>query len=118
MIYQNDIQELSKLKEENMENIFHLYQNENDLYFYNLLQTIHFPQNLPDNYFELYSVNYGDTWPYISFKVYNSVRLWWIITLANDIINPTLLPESGSTLKIPKIEIVTEILTQLTTQEE
>jgi nucleoid-associated protein YgaU len=117
-MYQNSIKELPRLKTENLENIFHIYQNENDLYFYNLLQTIHFPQNLPDSYFQQYNVTYGDTWPYISYKVYGDTRLWWIITLANNIINPTHVLNSGDILKIPNIEVVSEILTQITTADE
>jgi len=117
-MYQNDIKELPRLKVENLENIFKVYQDEGDLYFYNLLQTIHFPQNLPDSYFVQYDVTYGDTWPYISYKVYGDIRLWWVITLANNIINPTQQLEPGSVLKIPNVDVVSEILTQITTTDE
>lgn len=117
-MYQNEIKDLARLKTENMENIFHIYQDENDLYFYNLLQTIHFPQNLPDSYFRPYSITYGDTWPYISFKVYGEIKLWWIITLANNIINPVEPLVVGNILKIPNIEVVSEILTQITVTDE
>lgn len=117
-MFQNSITELPRLKNENLENIFKVYQDENDFYFYNLLQTIHFPQNLPDSYFIQYNVTYGDTWPYISYKVYNDIKLWWVITLANNIVNPTQPLEPGSILKIPNIEIVSEILTQIATSDE
>lgn len=117
-MYQNQIKELPQLKTENLENIFHVYQDQDDLYFYNLLQTIHFPQNLPDSYFQVYNVTYGDTWPYISYKVYGDTKLWWVITLANTITNPTSILVPGTTLKIPNVEVVSEILTQISTTDE
>lgn len=117
-MYQNNITELPRLKNENLENIFNVYQDDNDFYYYNLLQTIHFPQNLPDSYFVQYNVTYGDTWPYISYKVYNNTKLWWVITLANNIINPLDPLQSGTILKIPNIDVVSEILTQIATSDE
>lgn len=117
-MYQNEIKDLARLKTENMENIFNIHQDENSLYFYNLLQTIHFPQNLPDSYFQPYNITHGDTWPYISFKVYGEIKLWWIITLANNVINPVQPLVAGNILKIPNVEVVSEILTQITTTDE
>ncbi len=115
---QNEIEELPRLKNENYENIFNVEQTEDGFYYYNLLQTLNFPENLPDNYFISYTINYGDTWPLISYKQYNTIKLWWVITHANSIINPTQLPPVGSLIRIPKPEIVSEILTQILTQEE
>jgi nucleoid-associated protein YgaU len=117
-MYQNNITELPRLKNENLENIFKIHQDNNDFYYYNLLQTIHFPQNLPEAYFVEYNVSYGDTWPFISFKVYNNTKLWWVITLANNIVNPLEPLVPGATLKIPSVDIVSEILTQIATNDE
>jgi hypothetical protein len=50
--------------------------------------------------------------------VYGEIKLWWIITLANNIINPVEPLVVGSTLKIPNVEVVSEILTQITTTDE
>lgn len=117
-MYQNEIKELPRLKNENYENIFNLHQDEDSKYFYNLLQTVHFPSNLPSSYFVDYAVQYGDTLPYIAYKAYKNTRLWWIITHANNIINPVAKIEPGTVLKIPKPQVVTEILTQIVTQED
>jgi nucleoid-associated protein YgaU len=116
-MYQNEIRELPRLKNENYENIFSVYQDNDNRYFYNLLQTLHFPENLPDSYFNSYTTGYNDTLPVISFRVYGDIRLWWVITHANKIVNPTAKISPGIILKIPKPEIVTEILTQLITQQ-
>lgn len=113
---QNSIKELPKLTSENYENIFDLYTDEDGHYYYNLLQTISFPQNLPDGYYDLYDIVYGDTWPFISYKVYNTPNVWWIILLANNIKNPitTLVP--GTQVKVPKMRVVKVILAELLTQ--
>lgn len=110
----NQIKDLSKLTIENYENIFNVYQEENGLYYYNLLNSIQFPTNLPATLFTSYIIKPGDSWPFISYKVYKTPNLWWIIILANKIQNPTQLPSSGTELLIPIVDVVKEILSQLT----
>lgn len=110
---QNQISELPKLDGENFENIFNVYQDENGMYYYNLLQTVVFPQNLPLNLFTSYVIKYGDSWPFISYKSYNTPNLWWIILLANNIQNPLEPLVNGTILKIPKNVLVKEVLAQI-----
>ncbi len=110
---QNQFLELSKLDAENIENIFNVYQDANGMFFYNLLQTISFPQNLPNNLFTTYTLAYGDTWPFVSYKNYKTPNLWWIILLANNIQNPTTKLYPGTTIKIPISIVVKEILAQI-----
>lgn len=110
---QNSITSLNKLQTENYENIFNVYQQESGLYYYNLIQTIVFPTNLPKGFFDTYEIGYGDSWPYISYKTYNTPNLWWIILLANQISDPTNNPTPGSLLLIPKTEVVKEVLSQI-----
>jgi len=110
---QNEIDSLTKLPSENFENIFNVYTEENNIYFYNLLQTISFPTDLPAGLFDSYSITYGDSWPLISYKNYSTPNLWWVILLANQIDNPTNTPKPGKFLAIPKIEVVKEVLAQV-----
>ena len=110
---QNNIKDLEKLREENFENIFNVYQDQDGMYFYNLLQTVVFPQDLPANLFDYYNVAYGDTWPFISFKTLGSPNLWWLILLANNIQNPLEPLVNGTQLRIPIKDVVREILTQI-----
>ena len=114
---QNSIEGLPRLKQENYENIFNVYTDENNKYFYNLLQTIVLPDNLPKGYYDSYNVSYGDTWPLISYKNYDTPNLWWIVTSVNNVSDATKLPEPGTTIKILKTKAVTLILNQLTTQK-
>jgi hypothetical protein len=116
-MYQNSINELPKLKNYNYENIFNVYQDTDNRYFYNLLQTISIPDNLPEGYYDEYNVVYGDTWPFISFKVYENPNLWWLITSVNSVINPTIQPEVGTRIKILKSRFASFIISQITTQK-
>lgn len=115
-MYQNSIKELKPLAADNMENIFHVYQDETSRYFYNLLQTINIPTNLPKGYYDNYTVKYFDTWPFISYKAYETPNLWWIIVAANNILNPVIQPEEGTVIKILKTGAVRSILSEIEIQ--
>lgn len=110
---QNQITNLERLSPENLENIFNVYKDQDGMYFYNLLQTIVFPRNLPPSLFTTYSSVYGDTWPFISFKTLNNPNLWWLILLANNIDNPTTAIPNGTVILIPKQAVVQEIISQI-----
>lgn len=112
---QNEIKDLPALRTENYENLFNVYQDfERDgMYYYNILQTINFPTNLPEGLFRYYTIIPGDTWPYISYKEYGTPNLWWIILFANQILDPTRQLISGDTILIPVSQVVTETLTQI-----
>ncbi len=114
---QNQIPELPRLRQENYENIFNVYQDENDKYFYNLLQNIVLPTNLPKNYFNEYNTVYGDTWPLISYKNYKTTNLWWIILSSNNIVDPTQIVPPSTKLKILKSEVVSLVLSQINTRK-
>ena len=110
---QNSISELPNLRSDCYENIFNVYQNESGQYYYNILQTISLPDNLPQGYFKEYSIVYGDTWPLISYKNYNTPNLWWLILLANKIINPILQPQIGDKINVLINDIARTVIAQI-----
>ena len=110
---QNQVSSLDKLNPENYENIFNVYREDDGLYYYNLLQTISFPQNLPATLFTSYTTTYGDTWPFISYKTFNTPNLWWIILLANNVQNPLEPVNPGTILRIPIDVVVKNVLAQI-----
>lgn len=114
---QNSIKDLPNLRPDCYENIFNVYVDTNSLYFYNILQTISFPDNLPSGYYKEYNIVYGDTWPLISYKNYNTPNLWWLILLANKINNPTIQPQVGQKINVPNNDIARSVLTQITQSE-
>jgi nucleoid-associated protein YgaU len=110
---QNEITDLEKLSPENLENIFNVYKDLDDMYFYNLLQTISIPQNLPESVYITYNVRQGDTWPFISHKTLNNPNLWWLILMVNNIQDPTKKVEPGTTIRIPRTEFVRQVISQM-----
>jgi len=115
-MYQNLIPDIPKLRNEDYANIFNVYTDEDNRYYYNLLQTVVIPDSLPANFYEYYSVTYEDTWPLISYKAYNTPNLWWLILTVNGIDNPIESLEPGKTIKYLKTEYASLIINQLTTQ--
>jgi LysM repeat protein len=110
---QNSVPDLPNLAEDRYENIFNVYQDEDNYYYYNLLQTVKIPTNLPSSLFTQYNVSPGDTLPFISYKLFGTINLWWIICHLNNIEDPTQILQPGSTLNIPNSNIIQEILTQI-----
>lgn len=115
---QVNISDLPRLSPEVMENIFNVYQNNEGKYYYNLLQTIVFPQNLPKIMFDLYNTQYGDTWPLISYKHYRTPNMWWIILLANNILDATKIPKPGFSIKIPIESLAQSIIKQINNSKQ
>ena len=110
---QNLIYDLPSLESTRYENIFNVYTDGDNRYYYNILQTIVFPDNLLDSFFDYYTIAPQDSWTYISYKNYGTMNLWWLIALSNNIMNPLTPLNSGDILKVPKKEVVQEILTQI-----
>jgi hypothetical protein len=116
-MFQNDITDLPRLRNESYENIFQVYTDEEERYYYNILQTVSLPTDLPEGYFFNYTIKYGDTWPFISYKAYRTPNLWWVILPFNNIIDPTKMPELGSSIKILKTQFVKTVLNQISVQQ-
>lgn len=112
-MYQNNVSTLQRLPRERYENIFKLHIDEDGRYFYNLIQNIIFPDNLPAGFFNYYDVTPGDTLPFISYKLYKTTHLWWAICLVNKIDNPTIKLEPGTKLKILKEDTVRLLIREL-----
>lgn len=98
---QNNLSDINyKLSNQHYENIFNVYEDENLGYFYNLLKTVNFPKELRSDSYNIYIIQPNDTWPLISWKVYNTIFLWWCICATNNIQNPTKMPPPGTEIKI------------------
>lgn len=110
---QNEIEDLPILSVENFENIFNVYKDTDGMYFYNLLQTVVIPSNLPLNLFDPYIIKYGDTWPYVAYKTLKNTNIWWLILTVNNINNPIEPLVPGTVIKIPKPAVVKQILFQI-----
>ena len=110
-----DIEELVSLSSHAYEQIFTVFKDD-EFYAYNLLKTVNIPSNLHEDVFYYATVVGTQTWTQLSYTFYGTIRLWWFICLVNKIMNPVILPESGTVLRIIKPEYVNDILDQISAQ--
>ena len=112
---QNDITdiEVRRLKSQNIENVFNIYENEDGQYFYNLLRTVNFPKDLNPLFYDQYVVKPKDTWPVISWKAYKNVKLWWLLCSLNNIQDPLGELPPGKVIKVLKNDLVQEVLAEI-----
>jgi hypothetical protein len=98
---------------ERYENIFNVYEfmnSNNDTYvFYNILSKVSFPDDLDVSTYDFYKVESTIPLTTLSYKLYKTQHLWWLILAVNKIKNPVKLLESGSVLKIIKPEYLDTI---------
>jgi hypothetical protein len=113
--YHNDVDQLAPISEYNFENIFSIHQD-GDFYFYNILKTINFPEDMSDSYYTKYRVKSNTPYTSLSFKFYNTIKLWWLIVLANNINNPVQFVKPGNTLKIIRPEFIPQVLAAIESQ--
>jgi len=107
----------SALSEFQMQRIFQLVKQPGGKhYHYNLLQSIHFPDNLRPGLYDVYQTQPGDTWTLISHKHYNRIDLWWVITGINKIDDTFSTIAPATEIKIPTAVYVREILDSITEQ--
>lgn len=114
---QNNIPTLPTLGQLNLENLFNVY-NDGANYFYNLIGTVNIPQNLNTSTYANYTVVTDNMpWTLISYKVYNTMDLWWLICSTNNIQNPLEFPKAGTVLKVLTPEYVSAIVQQINTNQ-
>ena len=80
--------------------------------YFNLCKNINFKNlnYLSSELFTIYEILENDTWPGISYKVYNTIDLWWLICKFNNVKNPFKELTVGKILRIPSEELVDIIL--------
>lgn len=107
---QTDISDLPLLASTRLERLFNIHKDSNGVYFYNLLNTINFSEDMSPDIYENYTVQGGDTYAYISYKKYKTIDLWWLICTFNNIQNSTIMPQPGTQLKILNKDLINNIL--------
>jgi len=109
----NDIDPNNTLDPQKMENIFNVYTDDDSYYYYNLLKSVYFPEDLDPTYYTTYTVVPKDTWPLISWKNYQTTNLWWLLCAVNQIINPTEPLEPGTILRILNVDVVRNVMVEI-----
>jgi hypothetical protein len=84
---QKNITDLPSLDLERYENIFKLYTvqkgTKNSYYFYNILKKVVIPENIDENLIDTISLDRKLPWTTLSYKIYGTIYLWWLIYLLN-----------------------------------
>lgn len=104
--YQNKFDNLPSLSPNLYENIFKIGFDNNHPY-YNLFKTIIIPKDLNENLFFEIKTLPNDTWTNLSYIYYDTIELWWLIAILNNVFNPFEIP---TRLRILKPEYLDEIL--------
>jgi hypothetical protein len=115
---QFEVPELEDISTLNFANIFNVYDEPklgSTYKTYNINRTINFldlDSNSTDNnsLFVKYLVQSGDSWSTISYKFYQTIELWWLVTKVNNFNNPTIDPVVGTNIRVLKSDFVNQIL--------
>lgn len=100
--FQNDVDILPDLELYRYENIFKVYERGNENFFYyNILKKIKLPDDINEDIFEF--VKYTTALPLttLSYRIYGTTYLWWLIMIVNNINNPQKI-ESGTKIRFIK----------------
>ena len=112
--YQDQIQALPTISKSRYENIFKIYTTQNNQYYYNLLQSIYIAVDRIDpRALYQYTVKQNLPWSIISFNVYGTIDLWWLIALVNQINNPIRSLDAGTVLNIIRPEYLNKVLDEI-----
>ena len=111
--HQNSIGELPRISKNAFENLFKVYKQDDGIYFYNILRTMHFPDELDQKYYYTYTITSPEPLTNLSFKFYGDIELWWLICLANKIDNPVELLEGGTTIRVIRSKYIENIIKKL-----
>ena len=118
-LYISDIPSYPDIETVSYENFFKMHIVNNEFAFFNLLKKINILTNTNDvdpTFFINYNVDVDIPWVVMSYKVYGTLNLWWLLCLVNNIQDATKNPTLGSQIKAIKPEFVGTIVNQINTQ--
>lgn len=99
------------------ENIFNAYKLENDngnqYVFYNILNKVSLPDNIDDSVFKKFSIPGNMPLTTISYRIYKTIHLWWLIMLCNNIRNPIRLLAPGTVIRTIKPQYLSTVLANI-----
>ena len=83
---QNEVEGLQSLSNDMYENIFNVNLIDvdgTDIYFYNLLNKVVFPDNISDEVVDTIILQNDKPWTTLSYELYGTISLWWTVYLLN-----------------------------------
>ena len=80
---------------------------------FNLMTAVKIPQDINPVYYDTYTPTENESFQTISYKIYGTIKLWWLICATNFIFDSTDAAAGGVPLKVIKPKYVGRILNQL-----
>jgi hypothetical protein len=115
--YQNTIDVLPDLKNYRYENIFKLYQTgDKNFYFYNIIKTISIPDDIDPEIFDFITLPSPLPLTSLSYDIYGTQHLWWLILIVNNIDDPIKKVPHGEEIRIVKSKYVDDVIDSITRQ--
>ena len=114
--YQQKIRELPDLESYDFENIFKLcFDPDKSAYFYNIIKTVNVPNTIDRSLFITHTVHAQQSMTALSYSIYGTPKLWWLICVVNNISNPVQFLPAGASVKAIKprhISYVVDLIKQ------
>lgn len=115
--YQNYIPELPGLEIYRYENIFKVYQtNDKNFYYYNIIKNIKVPGDISNDIFNVITLNENTPFTTLSYQLYGTTYLWWLICIVNGIQNPFNPANVGKQVKVIKKAYLKPVLNAIKQQ--
>ena len=98
-----------------IENLFKLYKDDKtESFYYNICNSVFFPKDMDISTWQKWQVpGSGISWMYISYLIYSTTDLWWLLCILNNIDNPLTPPAGGTIIKILSPNTLRNILSQI-----
>jgi hypothetical protein len=116
---QNQVTDLPSLTRTRYENIFKVFKllkdKDNSYYFYNINNKIMIPDDLDDSIFNVITPNVNTAWTTLSFRLYGTIDLWWLIFIINKP-KDIFLAKSGESYRYIKPGFIDNVLTNIEQQ--
>lgn len=125
-LFYNQIPSAPSIESVSFENFFKIHIAEedtdnNERLFFNLLKKIYLVDKTSDldpKYFDTFVIDVDLPWVILSYNIYNTLNLWWLLCLANNIQDATKNPELGSYIKVIKPQYVNLVVNTIKNQLE
>ena len=115
--YQNYIEDLPTLEIYRYENIFKVYQtSQSNAYFYNIIKSISVPGDISSQIFQTITLPNNMPYTTLSYNLYGTTYLWWLICILNGIQNPFDINNAGKSVKVLKREYIKTVLNAIKQQ--
>lgn len=101
---------IGSLPERRYENIFKMYTTDDNHKYYNILQHVHLPKDLTTDCYEVTTIPPHTPLTVLSYRIYGTMDLWWLICIANGIDDPTQFIPTGVDIRIIKPGYVNSII--------